>query len=113
TLRSWKSRGERYGFRSPQRKRFLPGAQCAPRRKSAATASCAFRGPRANHGTRGARGLEETPVRGAQLAGFARTGQQSLGLGGSEFAGRAEIGGGIAHVESGSCGLVSADRPNF
>src|ERR1700730_2139466 len=106
-------RGEAHGFCSPQRKRFLPGAQRAPGWKSAATAPRATGSPSAKHGASGARGREETPIRGAQLAGSARTDQQSFGSGESKFADGPETGGGFAKFESGPGGPLPADTPNF
>src|SRR5271165_1455904 len=57
-----------HGFCPPQREFVLPGAQCAPRRKSAAAASCAARGTRADYGRSGEGSFQEASLRGAELA---------------------------------------------
>src|SRR5277367_4161451 len=76
-----------HGFCPPQREFVLPGAQRAPRRKSAAAASCAARGTRADHGRGGKRSFEKASVRGAELAGSAGTDEQSIGSGRCQLSG--------------------------
>src|SRR5580704_1581099 len=76
-----------HGFCPPQREFVLPGAQCAPRRKSAATASCAAWGARADYGRGSSRGFKEASLRGAELARSAGTDEQSSGSGRCQLTG--------------------------
>src|SRR5580704_9199989 len=62
-----------HGFCPPQREFVLPGAQRAPRRESAAAASCAAWGARADHGRGGEGSVQKASFRGAELAGSAGT----------------------------------------
>src|SRR6266481_6488376 len=61
------------GFCPSQRKRLLSGAQCAPRRKSAATPSRSSWRPRPHHRRRRQGSLQETSLHRSQLALSART----------------------------------------
>src|SRR5689334_16013661 len=102
-----------HGFCSPQGKFVLSGAQCAPRRKSAATPSGAPGTARAHY--RGGRkgSLEEASLRGAQLESFARAVQPLCGPGESPIAGGPETRIFASYPQPRIGGRVSAAPPNF
>src|SRR5262249_60402887 len=89
SAQKWESKVE-YGFCSPQRKRLLPGAQCAPRRKSAATAPGTVRGSRKNYGHHRSGSVKKTSLCRIELARVARTVEPADQPGRSPVAGSAK-----------------------
>jgi hypothetical protein len=106
--------GGRSGIYSPQREQFLPGAQRARGRQGEASSPCAAGRTRIDYRPGCAGRVTKTPICEAQLAGIACAGfQRPCGIGKPRFARGTAFGRRIEGIEPGTCGSVSADRPDF
>src|SRR6266699_1197687 len=98
---------------SPQRKFLLPGAQRAPRGKSAPAPSGPSRSPGANYRRPRARSFQKASLRGAELENTARTIKLSSGPGEPELARGPKAGFLSSSPQSRPGGRFSAAPPNF